>query len=86
MDRIKQLLAAIRSYKLGFHIREVMTGEENVHVGIVGTDSNDLERIGKELDELGLEVKDEDLMEGAARSTMDELAAATAEADKVLVF
>jgi uncharacterized protein involved in oxidation of intracellular sulfur len=29
---------------------------------------------------------DADAMEGASRSTMDELAAATAEADKVLVF
>jgi uncharacterized protein involved in oxidation of intracellular sulfur len=29
---------------------------------------------------------DEDAMEGAARSTMDELAAATASADKLLVF
>lgn len=29
---------------------------------------------------------DEDIMEGAARSTMDTLAEATAEADKVLVF
>jgi uncharacterized protein involved in oxidation of intracellular sulfur len=29
---------------------------------------------------------DEDVMEGAARSTMDALAAATAEAEKVLVF
>lgn len=29
---------------------------------------------------------DEDVMEGAARSTMDTLAEATAEADKVLVF
>ncbi|MEF8781919.1 MAG: Lrp/AsnC family transcriptional regulator [Haloarculaceae archaeon] len=43
-------------------VREVMTGEENVHVGIVGTDSNDLNRIGEELDELGLEVNDEDLI------------------------
>jgi Lrp/AsnC family leucine-responsive transcriptional regulator len=43
-------------------VREVMTGEENVHVGIVGTDSNDLTRIGEELDEIGLEVNDEDLI------------------------
>jgi Lrp/AsnC family leucine-responsive transcriptional regulator len=43
-------------------VREVMTGEENIHVGIVGTDSNDLNRIGEELDELGLEVNDEDLI------------------------
>lgn len=43
-------------------VREVMTGEENVHVGIVGTDSDDLSRIGEALDEIGLEVNDEDLI------------------------
>lgn len=43
-------------------VREIMTGEENVHVGIVGTDSSDLARIGKKLDDLGLEVNDEDLI------------------------
>ncbi len=43
-------------------VREVMTGEENVHVGIVGTDSNDLNRIVEELDKIGLEVNDEDLI------------------------
>ena len=43
-------------------VREVMTGEENVHVGIVGTDNNDLDRIGERLDEIGLEVNDEDLI------------------------
>lgn len=44
------------------HVREVMTGEHNVHVGVVGTDGDDLTRIGRELDELGLEVNDEDLI------------------------
>lgn len=44
------------------HVREVMTGEHNVHVGVVGTDSDDLTRIGRELDELGIEVNDEDLI------------------------
>lgn len=44
------------------HVREVMTGEQNVHLGVVGTDSDDLTRIGRELDELGLEVNDEDLI------------------------
>lgn len=43
-------------------VREVMTGEHNVHVGIVGTDRNDLNRIGEELDGIGLEVNDEDLI------------------------
>ena len=43
-------------------IREVMTGADNVHVEVVGTDSNDLSRIGRDLNEIGLEVVDEDLI------------------------
>jgi Lrp/AsnC family leucine-responsive transcriptional regulator len=43
-------------------VTEVMTGEENVHVSAVGTDGDDLSRIGRDLDELGLEVVDEDVI------------------------
>lgn len=43
-------------------VREVMTGDENVHVEVVGTDGNDLSRIGRDLDEIGLEVADEDII------------------------
>ncbi|WP_436909575.1 Lrp/AsnC family transcriptional regulator [Halosimplex marinum] len=43
-------------------VREVMTGNENVHVEVVGSDGDDLSRIGRELDELGLEVEDEDII------------------------
>jgi DNA-binding Lrp family transcriptional regulator len=43
-------------------VREVMTGHENIHVEVVGTDGDDLSRIGQELDALGLEIEDEDLI------------------------
>lgn len=43
-------------------VQEVMTGSENVHVTAIGTDSDDLSRIGRDLDELGLEVTDEDIV------------------------
>lgn len=43
-------------------VSEVMTGTQNVHVEAVGDDSDDLSRIGQDLDELGLEVVDEDLI------------------------
>ncbi|MFC6974197.1 Lrp/AsnC family transcriptional regulator [Halomicroarcula sp. GCM10025709] len=43
-------------------IREVMTGADNVHVEVVGVDSNDLSRIGRDLNDVGLEVVDEDLI------------------------
>ncbi len=43
-------------------VREVMTGSENVHVEVVGVDGDDLSRIGRELDALGLAIEDEDII------------------------
>ncbi|USZ69464.1 Lrp/AsnC family transcriptional regulator [Halorussus salilacus] len=43
-------------------VREIMTGEENIHATVVGTDHDDLSRIGQDLNELGLEVVEEDLI------------------------
>ena len=43
-------------------VREIMTGAENVHVTVVGEDGDDLSRIGRELNALGLEIIDEDLV------------------------
>ena len=43
-------------------VREVMTGAENVHIGVVGTDGDDLSRIGRELNDLGFDIVDEDLI------------------------
>lgn len=43
-------------------VREVMTGAENVHAEVVGVDGNDLSRIGRDLNDIGLEVVDEDLI------------------------
>ncbi len=43
-------------------IREVMTGDENVHIEVVGIDGNDLSRIGRDLNEIGLKVVDEDII------------------------
>lgn len=43
-------------------VREVMTGHENVHVEVVGRDGDDLSRIGRQLDALGLTIEDEDLV------------------------
>jgi len=52
-------------------VREVMTGEENVHVEVVGTDSNDLSRIGRDLQEAGLQVADEDIIRNEYTSCFD---------------
>ena len=43
-------------------VREVMTGNENVHVEVVGRDGDDLSRIGRELDEIGFEIEDENII------------------------
>ncbi|MFC4543123.1 Lrp/AsnC family transcriptional regulator [Halosolutus amylolyticus] len=37
-------------------VREVLTGQENVHVEAVGTDTDDIARVNDELSELGLTV------------------------------
>lgn len=43
-------------------VQEVMTGEENVLASVVGEDSDDLSRIGRELSGIGLHVVDEDVI------------------------
>ncbi|MDS0283356.1 Lrp/AsnC family transcriptional regulator [Haloarcula onubensis] len=43
-------------------LREVMTGADNVYVEVVGVDGNDLSRIGRDLNDIGLEVVDEDII------------------------
>lgn len=43
-------------------VREIMTGERNVYVNAVGKDHDDLNRISKELDSLGLRIVDEQLI------------------------
>ena len=43
-------------------VREVMTGSQNVHVEVVGRDGDDLSRIGRELDAVGLGIEDEDII------------------------
>ncbi len=43
-------------------VREIMTGEENVHITAVGRDSDDLSRIGRELSALGFEIAEEEII------------------------
>lgn len=43
-------------------VREIMTGERNVYVNAIGKDHDDLNRISKELDSLGLAIVDEQLI------------------------
>lgn len=43
-------------------VREIMTGERNVYVNAIGKDHDDLNRISEELDALGLDIVDEQLI------------------------
>jgi len=43
-------------------VTEIMTGDQNLFVEVVGTDGDDLSRITQELNDLGLDVKDEDII------------------------
>jgi DNA-binding Lrp family transcriptional regulator len=44
------------------NVREIMTGEQNLLVEVVGTDGDDLSRITRDLNDLGLHVNDEDII------------------------
>lgn len=45
------------------HVRELMTGQGNLHVKAVGADMGDLSRISRKLTNLGLEIQDEHLVQ-----------------------
>ena len=55
-------------------VREVMTGSGNLHVEVVGADGDDLSRIGRDLDALGIEVEDEDLIRNEYESPYERFA------------
>lgn len=46
------------------NVRELMTGRQNLHILAVGEDTEDLRRISRALSKLGIEIEDEDLVEG----------------------
>ncbi len=52
-------------------VREVMTGAGNLHVEVIGRDDDDLSRIGRELDALGIHIEDEDLIRNEYENPYD---------------
>ena len=62
-------------------LREVMTGADNVHVEVVGVDGNDLSRIGRDLNNIGLEVVDEDLIRNEYTRPFHQFSAETTDDD-----
>jgi len=57
-----ELANAARDIRGVTAVREIMTGERNVYVNAIGEDHDDLNRISKELDALGLGIVDEQLI------------------------
>lgn len=55
-------------------VQEIMTGAENVLVNAVGADHDDLSRIGQDLNALGLEIVDEDLVRNSYFQPFDRFA------------
>jgi Lrp/AsnC family leucine-responsive transcriptional regulator len=43
-------------------VREIMTGQRNVYVNAIGESHDDLSRVGRELNEIGLTIVDEQLI------------------------
>lgn len=54
------------------NVREIMTGDQNLLVEVVGTDGDDLSRITSDLNELGLHVNDEDIIRNEHESPFHE--------------
>jgi len=44
------------------NVREIMTGDQNLLVEVVGTDGDDLSRITSDLDDLGVHINDESII------------------------
>lgn len=45
------------------NVREIMTGEMDLHINAVGRDTEDITRIARELTDLGIEIEDGDLIQ-----------------------
>lgn len=45
------------------HVREVMSGRQNLHIEAVGEDKQEITRIGRDLSNLGLDIEDEALVQ-----------------------
>lgn len=43
-------------------VREIMTGKRNVYINAIGESHDDLNRIAEEIDELGLDIEDEQII------------------------
>jgi len=54
------------------NVREIMTGDQNLLVEVVGTDGDDLSRITSDLNDLGMHINDEDIIHNDHNSQFHE--------------
>lgn len=54
------------------NVRELMAGQRNLHIIGIGTDTNDITRIASKLADLGLEIKEEDIVQQEATQPYDQ--------------
>lgn len=54
-------------------VTELMTGQTNLHIKMVGAEDNDITRLAEQLDELALEINDENLIRAEHTKSLDYL-------------
>ena len=66
-DEIERIAAQLGTIPSVVAVRELMGGQTNLHVLVVGEDTGDLRRIGQEISKYGVEIKDEFLVQRQMR-------------------
>lgn len=61
----------IISYPEVVEVTELMTGQENLHIKLVGKTDKDITRMAEQLDELNLEINDENLIRAEHTNPID---------------
>lgn len=52
-------------------VTELMTGQQNLHIKLVGVEDEDITRLASQIDQLDLEINDENLLRGEYRKPID---------------
>lgn len=62
IEKREEIAKATSDIRGVVNVREIMTGDQNLLVEVVGTDVDDLSRITSDLNDLGMQVNDEDII------------------------
>lgn len=52
-------------------VTELMTGQQNLHIKLLGAEDEDITRLAEQIDQLDLEINDENLLRGEHKKPMD---------------